>query len=69
MEGLADRIIENIQKEVDLDPYRRVSENIAYAAGALSYWKEEKPGAQMDLEEVVKLLRFLGGIPGDERKG
>lgn len=69
MEGLADRIIENIQKEVDLDPHRSVSENIAYAAGALSYWKKEKPGAQMDLEEVVKLLRFLGGIPGDERKG
>jgi len=68
MEGLADRIIENIQKEVDLDPYRRVSENIAYAAGALSYWKEEKPGAQMDMEEVVKLLRYLAGIPEGEMK-
>ena len=68
MEGLADRIIESIQKEVDLDPYRRVSENIAYAAGALSYWKEEKPGAQIDLEEVVELLRYLGGIPEGEMK-
>lgn len=66
MEGLADRIIENIQKEVDMDSHRSVSENIAYAAGALSFWKKEKPGAQMDLEEVVKLLRFLGGIPEGE---
>ena len=67
MEGLADRIIENIQKVVEKYPDWSVSTHISYAAGVVSIWAAV--GAQMSLMDVEKLLRYLAGIPGDERKG
>jgi hypothetical protein len=67
MEGLADRIIENIQKVVEKYPDWSVSTHISYAAGAVSHWTSD-PGAQMSLMDVEKLLRYLAGIPEGEMK-
>lgn len=65
IEGLADRIIENVQQNIEDDPYLCISDRIAYAAGAVSFWSSN-PGAQMSLKDVEKLLRYLAGIPEGE---